>query len=278
MWKLVDAGGGSVAIVNALSGRTLDADLRAIERDGTAITVFGKQPKDAPPHRRWKIVDTGDGTVMIVNVASGRVLDGDLQTIDKDGTKVQLWSQNDNLCQRWRIVELGQPPTRPHPADNLLVNGSFEDGPEVDEIWTLDPDSTMINGWKVTRRQIDIFGHCKAADGKRCLDLHGSPGFGGVAQTFDTKKTQRYRVTFSLGGNPWTKVKVQRMAVSAAGKTKEFTCDSTGATQDNPRWQTKEWEFVAIDDRTTLELYTLERKDEDKLNGPLIDNVRVAPK
>jgi choice-of-anchor C domain-containing protein len=163
-------------------------------------------------------------------------------------------------------------------AANVLVNGSFEDGPTLAGARTLPPNSTLINGWKVTRAPIDIFAHCKAADGKRCLDLHGSPGFGGVAQTFNTKKGQTYRVTFSLGGNPWTRAKVQRLFVSAAGKSQEFTCDSTRATQEDPRWQTKEWEFVAVNGRTTLELYTLERKDEDEWNGPLIDNVRVTPK
>src|SRR5262245_37683734 len=94
----------------------------------------------------------------------------------------------------------------PMPADvdlrasstaNLLVNGSFEEGIDVGEFVPLNEGSTAIKGWTVTRGQIDYVGtHWTAGEGKRSLDLHGSPGFGGVKQTFRTVQGQRYRVTF----------------------------------------------------------------------------------
>src|SRR4051812_12760222 len=88
---------------------------------------------------------------------------------------------------------------------NLVVNGSFEEGPEVEVYKPLDPDSTAMKGWVVTRGQIDIVvetgAEWKAADGKRSLDLHGSPGFGGVKQTIPTKAGQKYRVTFHMTTN-----------------------------------------------------------------------------
>src|SRR5262245_43659874 len=67
--------------------------------------------------------------------------------------------------------------------DNLIVNGSFEAGPEVDgSFLPVDEDSVEVRGWVVTRGQIDLLqetdGKVKAAHGKRSLDLHGSPGFG----------------------------------------------------------------------------------------------------
>ena len=37
---------------------------------------------------------------------------------------------------------------------NLLVNGGFEIGPEVDDFLALDPCSTAIKGWTVTRARI----------------------------------------------------------------------------------------------------------------------------
>jgi hypothetical protein len=76
------------------------------------------------------------------------------------------------------------------PTGNLLVNGSFEDGPDdVPDFKSLDKGSTDIKGWKVTRGQIDLIGtFWTSADGKRSLDLHGSPGYGGVEQTFKTRK------------------------------------------------------------------------------------------
>src|SRR5687767_9916680 len=86
------------------------------------------------------------------------------------------------------------------PAGNLLVNGSFEDGPEdIGEYKSLDKGATDLKGWKVTRGQIDLIGtFWTSADGKRSLDLHGSPGYGGVEQTFKTKKGTRYKVELQL--------------------------------------------------------------------------------
>src|SRR5687768_11941336 len=70
-------------------------------------------------------------------------------------------------------------------AENLLKNGGFEEGPEAGDFLSLNKDSREIKGWKVTRGQIDYIGtHWKHAEGKRSLDLHGSPGLGGVSQTF----------------------------------------------------------------------------------------------
>ena len=76
------------------------------------------------------------------------------------------------------------------PPANLLVNGSFEEGPDdIGEYKSLDKGSEEIKGWKVTRGQIDLIGtFWTSADGKRSLDLHGSPGYGGVEQSFKTKK------------------------------------------------------------------------------------------
>jgi choice-of-anchor C domain-containing protein len=124
---------------------------------------------------------------------------------------------------------------RPEDATNLLVNGTFEVGPALDN-WgvPLNPGSTALQGWTATRGQIDVVTgkSWKAADGDRSLDLHGSPGFGGIAQTFETKKGQRYRVTFWMAGNPVGEVPVKNLAVAAAGKSQAFAFDTTGRTAD----------------------------------------------
>jgi choice-of-anchor C domain-containing protein len=167
----------------------------------------------------------------------------------------------------------------PAPKDdkpvNLITNGSFEDGPDPGDFKSLDEGATDIKGWVVTRGQIDYVGaYWKAADGKRSLDLHGSPGFGGVKQAFKTKKGQKYKVSFSLAANPEGQVKAKKLGVQAAGQKETFTADATGKSTDDMGWQAKEWTFTAEAEETTLEFYTLETEDPNC--GPALDNVSVV--
>ena len=157
---------------------------------------------------------------------------------------------------------------------NLLVNGSFEEGPDTDKFVSLNEGSKDIKEWIVTRGQIDyVTGYWKVADGKAALDLNGSPGFGGVKQTFATRKGQRYRVTFSFAGNPEGTNPNKKMGVSAAGQKEEFTANTNGKTKEDLGWETKKWEFKADDKETTLEFYSLMTDDENC--GPALDNVSV---
>jgi choice-of-anchor C domain-containing protein len=157
---------------------------------------------------------------------------------------------------------------------NLLSNGSFEDGPAVNGFLPLDAGSMAIPGWKVTRGQIDYVDNLEDAGGKRSLDLHGSPGYGGVEQTFRTANGQRYVVTFRLAGSPNCFFPNKRVVVAAAGESQEFAFDSTGKTPDKMGWVKKEWEFDAVADQTTLEIRTLE--DRDPFKGPALDDVSVV--
>jgi choice-of-anchor C domain-containing protein len=161
--------------------------------------------------------------------------------------------------------------------ENLIVNGSFEDGPKIGSFLALDVDSTAIPGWVVTRGQIDLIGtHWKSADGMRSIDLHGSPGFGGIAQTFTTKKGRSYKVTFWLAGTPAALSGpggVKRVAVRAADRSAAFSFDTTGKTGTDMGWIPVTWEFVANADKTTLEFHTLETVAP--FHGPGLDNVSV---
>ncbi|MBY0458884.1 MAG: DUF642 domain-containing protein, partial [Gemmataceae bacterium] len=115
--------------------------------------------------------------------------------------------------------------------NNLLVNGSFEDGPDVEAFLALDKGATDVKGWTVTRGQIDYIGtHWTSGDGKRSLDLHGSPGFGGVRQAFKTIDGARYQVTFLMAGSPGRKQAVCALCVRAAGKKEVFSFDATDTT------------------------------------------------
>jgi choice-of-anchor C domain-containing protein len=170
--------------------------------------------------------------------------------------------------------EKGEPP-------NLIVNGSFEEGPEFDgDYISLDEDSVDIRGWVVTRGQIDLVaekdGKWKAAHGKRSLDLHGSPGFGGVKQPFVTKVGQKYRVTFSMSGHPGRGHEKVQMAVRAAGKKEVFECDMTGKTLEDMKWEKKTWEFTAVETITVLEFHTAMAPTVDAFGGPALDDVKVV--
>ncbi len=178
-------------------------------------------------------------------------------------------------CLAALLLAFAAPAPEEKEGKNLLVNGSFEDGSEVGEFKSLDEDSTEIKGWVVTRGQIDYVGtHWKAADGQRSLDLGGSPGFGGVKQTFKTRKGQKYRVTFALAGNPGGTVAEKRLGVRAAGQKEFFTFDTTGKSREDMGWVTKTWDFTDEGTETTLELF--DAMTEDPFAGPALDNVSVV--
>jgi choice-of-anchor C domain-containing protein len=161
-------------------------------------------------------------------------------------------------------------------ARNLLVNGSFEEGPETPKVGEayvgLEKDSTALKGWVVTDGNIDVVdSYWKAADGKRSLDMNGSTA-GAVSQTFRTKKGQKYRVRFALAGNPGEAPMEKKLQVSAGGKTTEFTFDITGKTRTDMGWVTKTWEFTAEADETTLQFMSL----TEGCSGPALDDVVVV--
>jgi len=165
-------------------------------------------------------------------------------------------------------------------SGNLVVNGSFEDGPDFESFRPLDPDATDLKGWVVTRGQVDIVreagGKLKAADGKRHLDLHGSPGFGGVKQTIETRAGRKYRLTFEMSGNPGVPMAAAKLMVRASGAEKEFSVDMAGRTADDLKWAKMTWEFTAAERTTVLEIHTAMPPTSNAFGGPLLDDVRVV--
>jgi choice-of-anchor C domain-containing protein len=159
---------------------------------------------------------------------------------------------------------------------NILVNGSFEEGPVPvgDGFVMLDKGSTAIKGWTVTQGTLDYVdsAYWQSADGKRSLDMNGVEA-GGIAQTFKSKKGQKYRVTFSMAGNPNGGPAEKKLRVSAAGKNMEFTFDGSGKSRPDMGWVSKSWDFVANADETTLEFLSLIEGDA----GAALDNVVVVP-
>ena len=76
--------------------------------------------------------------MLIVNVQSGRVLDADLDTINDDGTKVQLFGTDakDRPNRRWKIEKDGEGTVR-------IVN--FQSGRLLDaDLDTIKRDGTKV--------------------------------------------------------------------------------------------------------------------------------------
>ncbi len=157
-------------------------------------------------------------------------------------------------------------------AVELIVNGSFEEGPAVEVYLSLDVKSTDIKGWTVTRGQIDYIGtNWPAADGKRSIDLHGSPGYGGIKQTIKTEKGKTYRVTFMMSSSPNGKPNTKALTLSANEQSKKF--EASGKTYADMDWQKKTWDFKADAAETVIEFATAEKEDPNC--GAAIDAVSV---
>jgi choice-of-anchor C domain-containing protein len=197
----------------------------------------------------------------------------DLEQMKKEHTKAG--ELDAALAIRERIRQLKASAEK---ARNLLVNGSFEEGPAIpqggDAFITLENSSTALPGWAVSQGNINVVDSSfwKAADGKRSLDLNGSMP-GAIRQAFKTKKGQKYRVKFALAGNPDSVPAEKKLQVSAGGKTQEFTFDTTGKKRTDMGWVRKTWEFTAEADETTLEFLSL---TENTAEGPALDDVVVV--
>ena len=168
-------------------------------------------------------------------------------------------------------------PTPAPTSGNLLLNGSFEDGPNPGGIGiaTLQPNSTAIEHWTVTLASIDyVGGYWKAAAGQRSLDLDGTPGFGGIQQTFTTVPDRVYHVSFYLAGNPDGPPTVKVLGVRAAGAEANFTVSNSGKSKSAMGWTEYLWSFRATSTSTTLEF--LSRDTVSGYHGPVLDNVSVS--
>lgn len=161
-------------------------------------------------------------------------------------------------------------------AQNLLSNGGFEQGPaSVGPFLPLNAGALDIDHWRVTRGQIDLIESAWiSAEGSRSLDLDGSPGSGGVAQTFATQPNRDYAVSFFLAGNGGTGPVIKTIWVTAAGATASVQFDTTGTSFTDMKWQQVNWGFRASAALTTIEFYS---GDPVGFGGPGLDNVVVRP-
>jgi choice-of-anchor C domain-containing protein len=166
---------------------------------------------------------------------------------------------------------------------NLISNGSFETASIAAPTTNVPVASTAITGWIVTRAPIDYVGsEWIPSDGVRSIDLDGTPGAGGIAQSFATVNGQAYTVLFDLSGHPVGPPTIKSMTVTAAGQSALFTFDVTGRSEPNDMgWITQSLSFTATGPLTTLEFFSNDTSTGTfngiplPAYGPAIDNVRV---
>lgn len=171
-------------------------------------------------------------------------------------------------------------------AANLVVNGSFEDGPSfgVSPFIMLSSGSTAIVGWTVGDNGVDYAGPgaWNISDGVRNVDLDGSTGLndnGAISQTFATGAGQQYIVTFDLSGNPASYPLIKQVEVSAGADTQVFSYD-IGSLNLNSSPLTisyipETFLFTATGDSSTLTFRSLTYLTGYTGYGPIIDNVVV---
>jgi len=178
-------------------------------------------------------------------------------------------------CFIFAVTALAQNPSAPKesstPPENLIKNGSFEEGRDPGQFSTEGVGSKNIAHWNVTMGTVDYIGsYFPCHSGKRCIDMDGTPGPGRIQQTFKTTPGTTYRVTFALDANRQGPPDVKRLKVSAAGQSKAFSFDG----KKNKKWKLFTWEFTARSDRTTLAFTSLSVKGNDY--GALLDDVSVT--
>ncbi len=157
-------------------------------------------------------------------------------------------------------------------AQNLVLNGSFEEGPPTGGFTTYGGGSLVMPHWRVTGFSIDhISSYWNAASGFRSVDLNGGDR-GGVAQTIATAPGVIYVVTFSLAANPDLGPAVKSIRIRAGSQTSELiSFDGTGASRGDMRWSVRQWQFVATDAATEIELFSAISGP----CGPALDDVVV---
>jgi choice-of-anchor C domain-containing protein len=172
-------------------------------------------------------------------------------------------------------VGSGQPGV---PGGNLVVNGSFEQGPAVGSFLTLAAGAGTLPGWTVTKGTVDISGtYLVAGDGARSIDLIGTPGAGGIRQIINTVPGQSYLLSFYVAGNCSGGEKVKQMRVVAGSANKILSFDTTGHTNQQPGWVRQELTFQANSARTALEFSDPGPPGTGVRYGMALDNVAVVP-
>jgi choice-of-anchor C domain-containing protein len=159
--------------------------------------------------------------------------------------------------------------------NNLIKNGSFEEGPLHVSPWTtLRRGSNKISNWVIKKGSIDLVGdYWKSSDGHRSIDLCGFDR-GVISQNIHTIPRHRYKLTFDLSGNPDNNNLKYLKVMTAGGISKLFTFDTRGKNHKNMGWVKKSLIFTATSDITNISF--IATNNNPSSCGPVLDNIKVV--
>jgi len=165
---------------------------------------------------------------------------------------------------------------KPAAAQNLVLNGSFENGaanPGGSFVTVTAGDSTSISNWTVTNGSVDyIGGYWQAQSGSRSIDLSGG-GAGTLAQqSISTISGQTYLVSFWMAGNPDNLPSIKTLNASFGSTTQSFSFDDTGKTRNNMGWVNYSFFATTSGGPTMLQF----QSTTATAYGPALDNVSVT--
>ncbi|SNR58619.1 MULTISPECIES: RICIN domain-containing protein [Hymenobacter] len=163
-WKLVDAGGGYVRIVNLNSNKSLDI-AGPSTADGALAHQWDWLSQDS---QYWQIIGNGDGTYRIINKYSGKALDVQNNST-ADGAAVHQWTYGGGDNQRWWFSDQGAARVA------LAAAGSVADGrlqvyPTV-AATNLNVQYTATAGQQLNLRLVDLAGRVVSNQPNRAVTL-----------------------------------------------------------------------------------------------------------
>jgi choice-of-anchor C domain-containing protein len=133
-----------------------------------------------------------------------------------------------------------------------------------------------IGPWTVTGGSVDLIGarFWAAAEGDQSVDLNGYSA-GTISQTFATVPGTRYRVNYSVAGNPDSGPLIKTGSVLINGvDAQDFSFNIAGKTRLDMGYSAETFEFTATLPQTTL---TFQSTTANSAAGPVLDGVMVTP-
>jgi hypothetical protein len=159
-------------------------------------------------------------------------------------------------------------------ADNLVVNGSFEE-PVAESVYGPLDWKPSLKGWELSEGPaIEIQGGVAGAayDGKQLVELDSTDAVTGIYQDIPTKPGKTYKLTFAFSPRP--NVADNKLNVSW-GDTTIAQLEKNGEGLTDTDWQVYTYYLKATSDSTRLSFDDL-NETSDGL-GTFIDAVSIEP-